>query len=76
MSARCITSHAENRVTAQLQQQRAAKEPASKLAPEGGKGSGSGGGWFGSDKSARQEMAALKAENQKLSELAARRGQV
>ena len=60
-------------MSTQLQQQRAAEKPAAASAAEGGKGSG---GWFGSDNSSRQEVAALRDENRKLSELAARRGQV
>lgn len=47
--------------------------PEAASAAEGGKGSG----WFGGGgDSMRQEVAALKAENKKLAELAARRGQV
>jgi hypothetical protein len=57
-------------------QQRQAEEPAAATSLEGGKGASGGGGWFGSDNSLRQELAALKDENKKLTELAARRGQV
>lgn len=46
--------------------------PEAATPPEGGKGSG---GWFGGNDSLRQEVSALKAENKKLTELAARRGQ-
>jgi hypothetical protein len=59
----------------QVQKQEAAA-PAAAALPEGGKSSGSGGGWFGTDTSLRQELASLKDENKKLADLAARRGQV